>query len=160
MLQSLYCLCFYLFTIEKVASFRGIVLTALFVGALQLYIHNEPELATAQLRLGKKRETINRVKFSKVYPPYLGLLSSSMSVLYCAAPLSTAVTVIKTKSTDSLPFNLILATITMTGSWSMYGLIIRDNFVIVPNLLGFFISTAQMSLFAMFDTSGGEKYIV
>ena len=63
MLQSLYCLCFYLFTIEKVASFRGIVLTALFVGALQFYIHNEPELATAQLRLGKKTETINRYKF-------------------------------------------------------------------------------------------------
>jgi len=136
----LYCLCFYLFTSEKAETSRGIVLTALFVGGLQLYIQTEADAAAAQLRVG--------------------LLSSSMSVLYCAAPLATVVQVTRTKSTESLPLNLILATVAMTCSWSLYGIIIQDRFVLVPNILGCIIASGQLSLFAIYHSSSSQKYIV
>ena len=89
-----------------------------------------------------------------------GLLSSTMSVMYCAAPLASVVTVIKTKSTESLPFYLILATIGMTSSWTLYGLIIEDSFVTVPNSLGCLIAIGQLMLFSVYPASSQEKYVV
>ena len=57
----MYCLCFYLFTSEKAETSRGIVLTALFVGGLQLYIQTEADAAAAQLRVGKTIRAVNDV---------------------------------------------------------------------------------------------------
>merc|ERR1719323_1077531 len=139
-LQSLYVLCFYLFTSEKVATLKGIVLTAVFVVCLNFYIQTESDTEVSMLRLG--------------------LLSSTMSVMYCAAPLASVVTVIKTKSTESLPFYLILATIGMTSSWTLYGLIIEDSFVTVPNSLGCLIAIGQLMLFSVYPASSHEKYVV
>ena len=82
-----------------------------------------------------------------------GLLSCCMSVLYCAAPLASVVTVIRTRSTESLPFYLILATMAMTASWTLYGFIIEDTFVILPNLLGCLIASGQLLLFIVYNSS-------
>ena len=76
-----------------------------------------------------------------------------MSVLYCAAPLASVVTVVRSRSTESLPFYLILATIAMTGSWTLYGFIIEDMFVILPNLLGCLIASGQLLLFVIYKSS-------
>ena len=76
-----------------------------------------------------------------------------MSVLYCAAPLASVVTVVRSRSTESLPFYLILATIAMTGSWTLYGFIIKDMFVILPNLLGCLIASGQLLLFVIYKSS-------
>ena len=76
-----------------------------------------------------------------------------MSVLYCAAPLASVVTVIRTRSTESLPFYLILATMAMTASWTLYGFIIEDTFVILPNLLGCLIASGQLLLFIVYNSS-------
>ena len=51
-LQSMYCLCFYLVTSDKATTLRGIVLTAASVGGLQLYLQGETDMATAQTRIG------------------------------------------------------------------------------------------------------------
>ena len=76
-----------------------------------------------------------------------------MSVLYCAAPLASIFTVVRSKSTECLPFYLILATIAMTGSWTLYGFIIEDMFVILPNLLGCLIASGQLLLFVIYKSS-------
>ena len=83
-----------------------------------------------------------------------------MSVCYCAAPLASVLTVMKTRSTESLPFYLILATIAMTSSWSLYGLIIKDAFVIVPNTIGCIIAIGQFMLFSLYPSTSSEKYVV
>ena len=79
-----------------------------------------------------------------------------MSVMYCAAPLASVVTVVRSRSTESLPFYLILATIAMTGSWSLYGLIIEDTFVILPNMLGCLIASGQLLLFIVYKSSNSK----
>lgn len=154
-LQTLYCLCFYLFTAEKVATLRGIVGTAVFVVCLNSYIHYESDVDVAKHRLGK-------ILFCSAQQLYsvLGLLSSTMSVCYCAAPLASVLTVVRTRSTESLPFYLIIATIAMTSSWSLYGLIIQDTFVIVPNTIGCIIAMGQIMLFTLYPTTSSEKYVV
>ena len=89
-----------------------------------------------------------------------GLLCATMSVMYCSAPLATVLEVVRTRNTKSLPFYLILATVLMTTSWTCYGLIIGDTFVIVPNMLGCAISTFQLMLFAILPSPYNVKYIV
>ena len=89
-----------------------------------------------------------------------GLLCATMSVMYCSAPLATVLEVVRTRNTKSLPFYLILATVLMTSSWTCYGLIIGDSFVIVPNMLGCAISTFQLMLFAILPSPYNVKYIV
>lgn len=49
----------------------------------------------------------------------------------------------QTGSTAALPGLLILATTAVTAQWTVYGLIIRDNFVFVPNFLGFAVALLQ-----------------
>ena len=105
----------------------------------------------------QNRSAPSKMMDSDIYtlmPSYSpGLLSCCMSVLYCAAPLASVVTVIRTRSTESLPFYLILATMAMTASWTLYGFIIEDTFVILPNLLGCLIASGQLLLFIVYNSS-------
>eukprot|EP00090_Calanus_glacialis_P009977 TRINITY_DN18359_c0_g1_i1.p1 TRINITY_DN18359_c0_g1~~TRINITY_DN18359_c0_g1_i1.p1 ORF type:complete len:217 (+),score=52.70 TRINITY_DN18359_c0_g1_i1:74-724(+) len=139
-LQTLYCFCFYAFTPSKFDTGRRMVLTVLFVVLVQLYIRYEDDIPTAQLRLG--------------------LLCSSMAVAYCSAPLASVQHVFSTGSTQSMPFYLILATVAVTGQWTLYGIIIQDSFVLVPNLLGCAVASFQLALFAYFPTDQLTKYVV
>lgn len=139
-LQILYCFCFYTFTPNKFDTGRRMVLTVLFVTLVQLYIQYEDDIPAAQLRLG--------------------LLCSSMAVAYCSAPLASVQHVFSTGSTQAMPFYLILATVAVTGQWTLYGIIIQDAFVLVPNMLGCVVASFQLALFAYFPTNQLTKYVV
>jgi len=136
-LQTIYTFCFYNFTPVKIQTGKKIFLTVIVVVLVQLYIHNEEVLETAQLRIG--------------------LLGASMSIAYCSAPLASIQHVFRTKSTESLPFYLILATTVVTGLWSLYGHIIHDNFVKIPNIIGFSAAMFQMSLFYYFPSKSYKE---
>jgi len=136
-LQTLYTFCFYNFTPLKIQTGKKIFLTLVAVTLVQVYINNELDLPTAQLRIG--------------------LLGASMSIAYCSAPLASIQHVFKSRSTDSLPFYLILATVIVTGLWSTYGHIIQDNFVKIPNMIGFTAALFQLSLFYKFPKSVQQK---
>merc|ERR1719369_2268208 len=129
-LQSLYCICFYIFTPDKLETGKRIVITIILVTLVQLYTQFEDDLPTAQLRLG--------------------LLCSSMAVTYCSAPLASVQLVFKTRSTQALPFFLSLATAAVTGQWTVYGVIKQDNVVLVPNMLGCAVASFQLALFWFF----------
>lgn len=132
-LQTLYTFCFYNFTPVKIQTGKKIFLTLLVVILVQVYIYNEVSLETAQLRIG--------------------MVGASMSVAYCSAPLASIQNVLKTKSTEALPFYLILATVMVTGLWSVYGHIIHDSFVKIPNMIGFLAAVFQLSLFYFFPNN-------
>ena len=88
------------------------------------------------------------------------MLCATVSVLYSSAPLATILEVVRTRNTQSLPFYLILATVLMTTSWTCYGLIIGDKFVIVPNMSGCVLASLQLSLFLVLPSHNNTKYIV
>eukprot|EP00092_Neocalanus_flemingeri_P019900 GFUD01021557.1.p1 GENE.GFUD01021557.1~~GFUD01021557.1.p1 ORF type:complete len:217 (+),score=51.39 GFUD01021557.1:153-803(+) len=140
LLQAAYSFCFYAFTPLKFETGRRMVFTVVFVALVQLYINHEADLPTAQLRLG--------------------LLCCSMGVAYCSAPLASVQHVFHTGSTHALPFYLILATVAVTGQWTVYGVIIQDNFVLVPNMLGCAVASFQLALFAYFPSTELSKNII
>ena len=104
-LQTIYCFVFYSYTVAKVQTGKKIFLTFLLLVLVQTYIVNEESLETAQFRIG--------------------LFSATLSVSYCLAPLATISHVMSTKSTESLPFPLILNSVIFTSIWSVYGVIIQ-----------------------------------
>jgi len=136
-LQVLYTLCFYKFSNVKVQTGKKMFLALLLIILIQTYIQNEEDLATAQLRIG--------------------LFGASMSVAYCSAPLASIQHVFRTRSTESLPYYLILATVLVTGLWTLYGHIIHDSFVKIPNMIGCTAALFQFSLFYYFPSDSQYK---
>lgn len=83
------------------------------------------------------------------YP--LGLVGVCLSVILMGSPLATLATVIRQKSTNSLPFATSVATFFNALSWSLYGLLeANDAIVYVPNLIGLFLACIQLSLFVVY----------
>lgn len=83
----------------------------------------------------------------------LGLVGSSLAVGFFASPLASLSHVLKTRSTEVLPFPLIVSSFLVSGQWWLYGIILDDNFVKVPNLLGWCLASFQLLLFVWFPSA-------
>ncbi|XP_012282802.1 sugar transporter SWEET1 [Orussus abietinus] len=86
-----------------------------------------------------------------------GIIITVLMLLLLGAPLFNLGEIIKTKSTESLPFPLILMATLVTFQWLLYGIIIDNVFVIFQNAVGFVLSAAQLSLFAIYPSKPVEQ---
>ena len=87
----------------------------------------------------------------------LGYMGAFISVLFAAAPLATVGNVIQKKTSDSLPFYLILLTNLVTLQWWMFGYLVGDNFVIYNNMFGWILSGFQLTLFVIYPSSSSRN---
>ena len=134
-LMSIYTVCFYIYCVRKSAVRRQILGAFAFFVLLWLYL----SFASTNDDNGTH---------------YCGIVCCGMSILFYGSPLINLVHVIRTKSTSTLPFPIIVGNFFNTGLWWLYGIIIQDNFVMVPYCLGFFLGFMQLSLFVIFPSSG------
>jgi len=137
-LQAVYSFCFLAFTPLKWETGKRMTLVGIFMMTVQVYIMFEEDESAAKLRVG--------------------ILSSSLAVAYCSAPLASIQHVCRTRSTGSLPFYLILATAAVTAQWSLYGIIIQDTFLLVPNMIGCAVACFQLGLFCYFPSRETEQH--
>ncbi len=79
-----------------------------------------------------------------------GTLACISSLVFCGSPLASVSDVIKTKSTEKLPFLLILSSFLVTIMWFLYGFALNDAFIQVPNAIGALISGVQLYLFVIY----------
>ena len=141
-IMSLYTICFYIYCARRSAVRRQALGAFVFYVILWLYL----SFASTSEEFGTH---------------YCGLVCCGMSILFYASPLVNLVHVIRTRSTSTLPFPIILGNVFNTGLWWLYGVIIKDTFVKVPYCLGFCLAFIQLSLFLIFpsrrhsDNSGG-----
>ncbi|XP_063956639.1 sugar transporter SWEET1-like [Lytechinus pictus] len=114
--------------------------------------------------------TLGAVKFMDISAAtaihYIGLASSFATVLMYAAPLSVVAQVIKTKSTEALPFPLSFVGLIVSLQWFLYGRLVQDSFIQIPNFMGMLLGAFQMSLFIRYpgpsrkyDLSGPSSVI-
>ncbi|XP_050719662.1 sugar transporter SWEET1-like [Eriocheir sinensis] len=82
----------------------------------------------------------------------VGLMCCLASIVFCASPLISLTEVFRTQSCDVLPFPLIFTTFLVTGLWWLYGIVIQNNFVKYPNLIGCAISGFQLLLFIVYPS--------
>lgn len=81
------------------------------------------------------------------------ICACSSSLVCCASPLAGLRRVLRTKSCESLPFAFIAFSFLNSVSWSWYGLLANNNFIILPNVMGGVIAFFQLLLFLVYPSS-------
>jgi solute carrier family 50 protein (sugar transporter) len=78
-------------------------------------------------------------------------------MLLYASPLSTIGQVIKTKSSASLEFKLCLAFVLNGSLWFIYGLVIQNYGVFIPNGIGAVLSMIQLALCFIYPNNDEDE---
>ncbi|CAM9424462.1 unnamed protein product, partial [Ectocarpus fasciculatus] len=84
----------------------------------------------------------------------VAFVANGLCIIYYSAPCSTMLTVVRTRDPSSLHLPMILANALNAVMWCVYGFFaLNDLFVYVPNGIGLFLATLQLSLIAIYRNS-------
>lgn len=132
-LMAAYTVVFYIYTFKKSSLLKQIVIMMCFASFVIGYVYFEED-----------NEELLRC---------LGLLACSLTLLTIAAPMSKLIYVIKVKSTECLPFPMILMSFFVSSLWFLYGTIEEDAYLCVPNFIGAVLALSQLSLFVLYPST-------
>lgn len=80
----------------------------------------------------------------------VGYICCTITIIFFAAPCCMIADVIKKRSAEMLPMPLILMSFISSVQWLAFGMIAKDLFIQIPNLLGAILSGMQLSLFCIY----------
>ncbi|CAD6255658.1 unnamed protein product [Miscanthus lutarioriparius] len=132
-IETLYIVMYLLYAPKKAKLFTAKILLLLNVGVFGLIL-----LLTLLLSAGQRRVVV------------LGWVCVAFSVSVFVAPLSIIRQVVRTRSVEFMPFSLSLSLTVSAVVWFLYGLLIKDKYVALPNVLGFTFGVIQMGLYALY----------
>ncbi|XP_042297125.1 sugar transporter SWEET1 [Sceloporus undulatus] len=138
-LQSLYILVYFYFSTEKGAVLLKTMalLAALLVG----YCYFSLLIPDVSMRLSR-----------------LGLFCSLFTITMYLSPLTDLAKIVKSKSTQCLSFPLTVTTFLASASWTLYGLLLQDLYIAIPNLPGIATSLVRFWLFWRFPPDRDRPY--
>lgn len=87
----------------------------------------------------------------------LGVIGLITNVMMYAAPLYEVGTVIKAWSTESMPTDISVGVLAMSSAWLVFGFLVGDWPIIVPNVCGVFVGAVQLVLIAIVQWTPNEK---
>ncbi|CAG9783617.1 unnamed protein product [Diatraea saccharalis] len=132
-LMTSYTVVFYIYTFKKSSLLKQIIIMVCFILFVIGYLFVEED----------NEELLCR----------LGLLACSLTLMTIAAPMSKLIYVLKVKSTECLPFPMILMSFFVSSLWFLYGVIEEDSYLIVPNFIGGVLALMQLSLFVIYPST-------
>ncbi|CAH0383592.1 unnamed protein product [Bemisia tabaci] len=127
----------YIYSIQRNLVIRDFLICIVLIGLMNIYILT-----------GIRREILQY---------HIGNLASFITVLFFAAPLTNMVTVIKTGNVSSLPLPFISMTLVATFLWFLYGLVVDDIYVQLPNAIGLVLGVAQLSVYFLYRSRNPIK---
>ncbi|KAL6851950.1 hypothetical protein ACP4OV_020135 [Aristida adscensionis] len=132
-IETVYIIMYLVYAPKKSKMFTVKILMLLNVGIFGLIL-----LGTLFLFAGEKRVVA------------LGWVCVGFSISVFVAPLSIIRRVIQTRSVEYMPFSLSLTLTLSAVVWFLYGLLIKDKYVALPNVLGFTFGIVQMGLYMFY----------
>jgi solute carrier family 50 (sugar transporter) len=87
----------------------------------------------------------------------LGFVGMLVCVAMFASPLSTIMTVLRTKSAKSLPFTIIIANFITTFLWTAYGLLKDNVYIYGPNGAGLLLAAVQIQIYRKYRNNSGRN---
>lgn len=132
-IETIYVVMYFVYAPKKAKLFTAKIMVLLNGGVFGVIL-----LLTLLLFKGSKRVVL------------LGWICVGFSVSVFVAPLSIMRRVIQTKSVEYMPFSLSLSLTLSAVVWFLYGLLIKDKYVALPNILGFTFGVVQMVLYVLY----------
>jgi len=77
----------------------------------------------------------------------LGLTCTVLNVCMYAAPLGVVRTVIRQRSVQAMPLPLTVCTGFCSACWTVYALLVTDDFILVPNVAGLALFALQLLVY-------------
>lgn len=137
-LNIIYVMIYFNYTSEKVKVWAQIGISGAMSAALIAYAQMEdPELVE------------NR----------FGSIITAFMFYLIASPLFGLKEIIKNQSTEGLPFPIIFSGTIVTFMWLLYGIILRNKFLVLQNVVAVVLCASQLSLFVIYPSKpkGKEK---
>ncbi|KAL0098824.1 hypothetical protein PUN28_020769 [Cardiocondyla obscurior] len=88
---------------------------------------------------------------------HVGFLSCSLTILFFASPLTSLAHVVRMKSTESLPFPIIISSMIVSCQWFAYGCLLSDQFIQIPNFMGCILSAFQLCFFVIYSNKRTDQ---
>ncbi|RLM59073.1 bidirectional sugar transporter SWEET14-like [Panicum miliaceum] len=132
-IETLYIVVYLAYAPKKAKLFTAMILLLLNVGVFGLIL-----LLTMLLSAGHSRVVL------------VGWVCVGFAVSVFVAPLSIISKVVRTRSVEFMPFFLSLSLTVSAVVWFLYGLLIKDKYVALPNVIGFTFGVIQMGLYALY----------
>lgn len=91
------------------------------------------------------------VVLAKIVPvSWAGSVGSVASVTMFAGPLSALKGILKRKDSSVLSFYALVSGAVLASIWTLYGVTLRDRYVIVPNALGMCLAAGQLAVYFIY----------
>ncbi|XP_016979570.1 sugar transporter SWEET1 [Drosophila rhopaloa] len=87
----------------------------------------------------------------------LGMLITAILVWLVGSPLLHLPKIIEKKSTEGMPFPIILAGNMVAASWMLYAISIKNTVMVLQNLLLLILGGIQLSMFAIYPNKPAAK---
>ncbi|XP_077178314.1 sugar transporter SWEET1 isoform X1 [Paroedura picta] len=88
----------------------------------------------------------------------LGLFCSLFTITMYLSPLADLAKIVRTRSTQCISFPLTVTTFLASASWTLYGLLLQDLYIAIPNVPGIVTSLARFWLFWHFPPDPNRTY--
>ena len=134
-LQVAYLLFYYSYSRSRATLHRRILVLLAMTAAMLLYVR----------RLEEEGRAASAVD-------HLGLMCLTLNILNLGAPLAGLQDVVRTRSTENLPFPMCLANLLVSAQWFLYGILVADPYIKIPNCVGILLAVIQLSLFVIYPS--------
>ncbi|CAH0718732.1 unnamed protein product, partial [Brenthis ino] len=142
-------------------NFFGIALSIIYL--MVYYTYSKDKFGEVWLKTGTALAVcVGLIAYAEMEDPKLienrfGSIITAFMFYLIASPLFNLKNIIKNKSTEGMPFPIILSGTVVTFMWLLYGIILKNKFVVLQNVVAFVLCAFQLGLFVVYPSKPKSK---